>query len=99
MVAVKPTEVVTLAEGKKKKGGLLFGAIVGVTAGLLLAPRTGKESREKLFGGGMAAQKDRLREAMGAGMESAADRSESLREKIEETRNRLREQMSQAPEE
>lgn len=96
---MKSTEVVTLAEGKNKKGGLFFGAIVGAAAGLLLAPQTGKETRDKLFGGGMAAQKDRLREAMGAGMESAADRSENLREKIEETRNRLREQMSKAPEE
>jgi gas vesicle protein len=76
------------------KGGFLVGAIAGVVAGLLLAPRSGKETREQLFGeGGFGKQVDRIRGAIGAGKDSAADQNEALRRKIEETRARLRSQM------
>jgi gas vesicle protein len=84
-------------KASKKKRGFLLGALVGAAAGLLLAPRTGKETRDQLFGGGLdaEAQKERLREAMGAGRKSAAEASEGLKQKIEETRARLRDQMSE----
>ena len=61
--------------------------------GLLLAPKTGKETREQLFGGAASTSRSRLKDAVGAGKESAADQNETLRRKIEETRERLREQM------
>lgn len=76
------------------KGGFVFGAIAGVVAGLLLAPKSGRETREQLFGeGGIGKQVDRVRGAIGAGKDSAADQNEALRRKIEETRARLRSQM------
>jgi hypothetical protein len=76
------------------KGGFVVGAITGVVAGLLLAPKSGRETREQLFGeGGVGKQVDRVRGAIGAGKDSAADQNEVLRRKIEETRARLRSQM------
>jgi gas vesicle protein len=76
------------------KGGFVVGAIAGVAAGLLLAPKSGRETREQLFGeGGIGKQVDRVKGAIGAGKDSAADQNEILRRKIEETRARLRNQM------
>ncbi len=87
------------AAGKKRRRGLLFGAVIGVGAGLLLAPRSGKETREQLFGqGGVGAQVDRIKGAIGAGKDSAADQNDALRRKIEETRERLRKQMDEGGE-
>ena len=61
----------------------------------MLAPRSGKETREQLFGeGGIGSQVDRLKGAVGAGKDSAADQSEALKRKIEETRERLRQQVA-----
>ena len=80
--------------GKKVRGGLVFGIVAGVAAGLLLAPKSGRETREQLFGqGGIGGQVDRIKGAVGAGKDSAADQNEALRRKIEETRERLRGQM------
>jgi gas vesicle protein len=78
-----------------RRGGFLLGAIVGAIVGILLAPRSGKETREQLFGGtdGVSGQVDRVRGAIEAGMGQAAEQSEALRHKIEETRDRLRHQM------
>jgi YtxH-like protein len=82
------------AGGKRVRGGLVFGVLVGAVAGLLLAPKSGRETREQLFGqGGIGGQVDRIRGAIGAGKDSAADQNEALRRKIEETRERLRSQM------
>jgi hypothetical protein len=82
------------AARRGRRGGLLFGAIAGIAIGLLLAPKSGKETRALLFGeGGLGSQVDRVRGALGAGKDSAADQSEALRRKIEETRERLRSQM------
>jgi gas vesicle protein len=83
-----------LASNKTKRRGFLVGAIVGGIAGLLLAPGTGKQMREKLFGEefDLDQQKERLRQAMGAGRESAVASSNDLKQKIEETRERLRRQ-------
>ncbi len=69
----------------------------GAAIGLLLAPKSGKETRAQLFGeGGIGDQVDRLKGAVGAGKDSAADQSEALKRKIEETRERLRRQMDGA---
>ena len=79
---------------KKRRGGFLVGALAGVVAGLLLAPKSGRETREQLLGqGGVGKQVDRIKGAIGAGKDSAADQNEALRRKIEETRERLRSQM------
>jgi gas vesicle protein len=61
----------------------------------MLAPKSGKETRAQLFGeGGLGDQVDRVKGALGAGKESAADQSEELKRKIEETRERLRRQVA-----
>jgi gas vesicle protein len=81
------------AARRKRRGGFIIGALVGAAAGLLLAPKSGKETRQLLLGdGGLGPQVDRVKKALGAGRESAADQSEQLRRKIEETRERLRSQ-------
>ncbi len=74
-----------------KRGGFLIGVLAGAAVGLLLAPKSGKETRDQLFGqGGIGSQVDRIKGAIGAGKDSAADQNEALRRKIEETRERLR---------
>ena len=76
------------------KGGFVLGAIAGVAAGLLLAPKSGRETREQLLGeAGIGGQVERIKGAIGAGKDSASDQNEALRRKIEETRARLRNQM------
>ena len=88
----------------KKRGGFIIGALIGGVIALLAAPKTGKETREQLKstvgGGGVGGfdfkgQADKLKDAVGAGKESAVDQSEALKRKIEETRARLREQMDE----
>jgi len=82
---------------RRRRGGFVVGAVAGAVAGLLLAPRSGKETRAQLLGeGGFGGQVDRVRGALGAGKDSAADQSEALRRKIEETRERLRQQVAEA---
>ena len=77
-----------------RRGGFIFGALAGAVAGLMLAPKSGKETRAQLFGeGGFGGQVDRVKGALGAGKDSAADQSEALKRKIEETRERLRQQV------
>jgi gas vesicle protein len=81
---------------RRRRGGFIFGALAGAVAGLMLAPRSGKETREQLFGeGGFGSQVDRVKGALGAGKDSAADQSEALKRKIEETRERLRQQVAE----
>lgn len=90
----KAAKAAKKAAGKSRRGGFVFGAVIGAVTGLLLAPKSGKETRDQLFGeGGLGAQVDRLKGAVGAGADSASDQSEALRRKIEETRERLRSQM------
>lgn len=81
--------------GKKSAGGFLAGAIVGAAVGLLFAPRSGKETRQQLLGAtdNPGGQVERIKGALEAGKEQAADQSEALRRKIEETRERLHRQM------
>lgn len=87
------------AARRGRRGGMLIGILAGLVVGLLVAPKSGKETRALLFGeGGFGGQVDKVRGALGAGKESAADQSEVLRRKIEETRERLRRQMDLAGE-
>ena len=84
------------AARRKRRGGFIFGALAGAVAGLMLAPKSGKETRAQLFGeGGLGDQVDRVKGALGAGKDSAADQSEALKRKIEETRERLRQQVAE----
>ncbi len=88
------------ASRRKRRGGFVIGALAGAVAGLMLAPKSGKETRQQLFGeGGVGAQVDRVKGALGAGKESAVDQSEALKRKIEETRARLRKQVAEDGEE
>lgn len=81
------------AARRRRRGGFIIGAFMGAVAGLLLAPKSGKETRQTLLGdGGLGDQVDRVRKAVGAGRDSAADQSDALRRKIDETRERLRHQ-------
>jgi hypothetical protein len=94
----KADRLVAKAEKRARKqgrrGGFLLGALAGVALGLLVAPKSGRETRASLFGeGGLGSRVDRLKGAVGAGKDSAADQSEALKRKIEETRERLRKQM------
>lgn len=85
--------------GKTGRGGFVFGIAAGVIAGMLLAPKSGKETRDQLFGQvGLGGQVDRIKGAIGAGKDSAADQNAALRRKIEETRERLRRQMDEGGE-
>ena len=87
-------------KSKKKRRGFLAGAMIGAVAGVLLAPRPGKETREKLFGGGLdlQGQGERFGDVMDADDESADDRAATLKQKIEETRDRLRKRVGADPE-
>ena len=88
------------AARRGRRGGLLLGVAAGVAIGLLVAPKSGKETRALLFGeSGLGGQVGRFKGALGAGKDSAADQSEALRRKIEETRERLRQQMDLGGEE
>ena len=80
---------------KKKRRGFLAGAVMGAVAGVLLAPRAGKETRERFFGGRLDAegQHEGFGEGMDADDESAGGHSGTLKQKIEETRDRLRKQV------
>ena len=79
---------------QRKRRGFLIGAAVGAVAGLLLAPRAGKETRERLFGEqfDLDEQKNRWHEATDTSRDSAADSAQDLKKKIDETRERLRRQ-------
>jgi len=100
--AERKAEKAAKKAGRGRRGGFLLGALAGGVVALLTAPKTGKEMREQIkagVGGGgfdFKGQADKLMDAVGAGKESAADQSEALKRKIEETRSRLREQMDQA---
>ena len=72
----------------------MIGASVGAIAGLLLAPRTGKETRGRLFGErfDLGDQGKRWHEAADASSDSAEESAQDLKRKIDETRERLRRQ-------
>ena len=86
----------------------VWGGIVGLAIGVLYAPKSGKETRDELKQRadeyleqgleGYEVQKDRVLEAVEAGRQSAADKSEELRGKVQETRDKLRAQVDLAAE-
>lgn len=81
----------------KRCSMFMLGLGMGATAGILLAPKPGKEIRQELFGGGSG---DSMAEP---GTESMApgepgESAEDLKEKIEETRARLKAEIEAQPE-
>ena len=72
----------------------MIGASVGAIAGLLLAPRTGKEMRGRLFGeySNPGEQGNRWHEATDGNRDLAEESAQDLKKKIDETRERLRRQ-------
>lgn len=72
----------------------MIGASVGAIAGLLLAPRTGKETRGRLFGEhfNLGEQGGHWHETTDASSDSAEESAQDLKRKIDETRERLRRQ-------
>jgi gas vesicle protein len=89
-------------------GAFLLGGLLGAVLGLLFAPRSGKETRDMLTDRaneywGQAGEfyetgKTRVTEVYGTGMQSASEKSEELRAKIDEARVRLQEQVSKSAE-
>lgn len=75
-------------------GGLLFGAVVGAATGMLLAPKSGVETRreikdkaEEVYDRGReiyAEQRDRIDEAIETGKEALTSKTEELKSKLEE---------------
>jgi gas vesicle protein len=84
-----------MADGAGKFwGGLLIGSAIGAAAGILLTPRSGKESRRKLIqsssklGSTVQYQADRLAGKLG---DQLSEISESAQKTINETTERVQE--------
>lgn len=73
----------------KKCRTFLFGVGLGATAGVLLAPKSGKETRQELFGGQMDVMSEPGTETSTPVMEEP-ESTEDLKARIEETRARLK---------
>jgi len=97
----------------ERRGGSVFGAfllggLIGAVLGLLFAPRSGKETREMLTerandywgqaGEMYATGMDKVSDVVDSGKATATEKSEQLREKIDEARTRLQEQVAKSAE-
>lgn len=88
--------------------GFIWGSLVGVVVGLLVAPKPGKELRaelkaktDELIEQGREsyfAQKEKLQEVLETGKQAAAQRSDELKEKIEETKEKVKKQVDRVTE-
>ena len=94
---------------KRKRGkfaSFILGGIAGVVGGLLLAPKSGRQTREDIKKKAdevinqskdvYESQKVRLTDAVGSGREMAAERVEDIRARIEDTKKKLQTQVEQA---
>jgi gas vesicle protein len=87
-------------------GAFLLGGLIGAVLGLLFAPRSGKETRDIIAdkGGeywGQAGEvyttgKEKVTDAVAAGQQTAAEKGEQLRSKIDEARGRLQDQVAKS---
>src|SRR3989337_1859145 len=110
---MNPKEVKVMAENRKGGfltglTGFMLGSVFGTLFGLLIAPQSGRETREQIrrrtdealeksreiYSG----QKERLHGAIDAGRQAATERVGELRGKIAEARERLKEQVETATE-
>jgi gas vesicle protein len=97
----------------ERRGGSVFGAfvlggLIGAVLGLLFAPRPGSETREMLTerandywgqaGEMYATGVDKVSEVVDTSKVTATEKSEQLREKIDEARARLQEQVAKSAE-
>jgi gas vesicle protein len=97
----------------ERRGGSVFGAfllggMIGAVLGLLFAPRPGVETREMLSdraneywgqaGEMYATGVDKVSEVVDSSKVTATEKSEQLREKIDEARARLQEQVAKSAE-
>jgi len=97
----------------ERRGGSVFGAfllggLIGAVLGLLFAPRSGTETREiltekangywgdagEMYSSGM----EKVGAAVDTGKQTASEKSEQLRSKIDEARERLQEQVAKSAE-
>ncbi len=87
-------------------GAFLLGGLIGAVLGLLFAPRSGKETREMIADKsgeywGQAGEvyntgKEKVTGAVAAGQQTAAEKGEQLRSKIDEARSRLQDQVAKS---
>ncbi|MFQ5574708.1 MAG: YtxH domain-containing protein [Terriglobia bacterium] len=86
--------------------GFLLGSVFGMILGLLVAPQSGRETRNQIkqrtddvidkTKGAYADQRDRVQKAFDAGREVAGDRVSDLRGKIGDATEKLKEQVEAA---
>lgn len=87
------------AMAKCKRCGLfLFGVGVGAAVGIMLAPKSGREVRQELFGSSMDVMDEPGTETGFAGGEEAIN-DEDLKARIEETSARLKAEIEAQKEE
>jgi len=67
----------------------MVGVGLGAAAGVLLAPKSGRETRQELFGGGQDSMAEPGTET-GAPVMEEPQSAEDLKARIEETRTRLK---------
>jgi gas vesicle protein len=87
-------------------GAFLLGGLIGAVLGLLFAPRSGKETRDMIADKGgeywgqagevYVAGKEKVTDAVSAGQQTAAEKGEQLRSKIDEARGRLQDQVNKS---
>jgi gas vesicle protein len=82
----------------KRSGLFLFGVGIGTAAGLLLAPKSGKEIRQELFGGSGDVMFEPGTESGAPPAENMAS-EEELKARIEETSARLKAEIEAQQEE
>lgn len=83
---------------RKRRGLFLFGVGIGTVAGMLLAPKSGKDIRSELFGGSSDIQYEPGTES-GVPPVQESESEEELKAKIEETSARLKAEIEAQQEE
>lgn len=81
----------------KRRSMFMLGLGMGAAAGVLLAPKSGKEIRRELFGSSASdIMEEPGTESMAPGPQSES--AEDLKERIEQTRTRLKAEIEAQPE-